>query len=85
MPQPYVTDVSPSRAIEGGRVTLFGEFGQADSAADVRIEGRPARTVFASPTRLSVIVPSGVGSCDQDHGWATERSGELARLSLLER
>ena len=60
MPQPYVTDVSPSRAIEGGRVTLFGAFGQADSAADVRIEGRPARTVFASPTRLSVIVPSGV-------------------------
>jgi hypothetical protein len=60
MPQPFVTDVSPSRAIEGGRVTLIGEFGQADSVADVRIDGRPARTVFASPKRLSFIVPSGI-------------------------
>jgi hypothetical protein len=49
MPQPFVTDVSPSRAIEGGRVTLVGEFGQADSVVDLRIAGRPARSVFASP------------------------------------
>jgi len=64
MPQPFVTDVSPSRAIEGGRVTLVGEFGQADSVVDLRIAGRPARTVFASPKRLSFIVPSGMAESD---------------------
>src|SRR5262245_33721610 len=60
MPKPFVTDVSPPRAIEGGRVTLLGEFGPGDSGADVRIEGRPARTVFASSKRVSFIVPSGI-------------------------
>ena len=60
MSQPFVTDVSPPRAIEGGRVTLLGEFGQADSPAEVRVEGRPARTVFTSPKRLSFIVPAGI-------------------------
>jgi outer membrane protein assembly factor BamB len=60
MAQPFVTGVSPSRAIEGGRVTLVGEFGHVDSLADVRVEGRPARTVFTSSKRLSFIVPSGI-------------------------
>jgi hypothetical protein len=60
MTQPFVTGIRPSRAIEGGLVTLIGEFGNPDSPADVRVEGRPARTVFASPNRLSFIVPSGI-------------------------
>jgi hypothetical protein len=68
MPQPFVTDVSPPRAIEGGRVTLIGEFGQADSPADVRIDGRPARTVFASPKRLSFIVPSPIAESGVANG-----------------
>jgi DNA-binding beta-propeller fold protein YncE len=59
MAEPFVSDVSPSRAIEGGRVTLAGEFGDAGLFPDVRIQGRPARTVFASPKRLTVIVPGG--------------------------
>jgi hypothetical protein len=60
MAQPFVTGVSPPRAIEGGRVTLVGEFGSDDRLADVRVEGHPARTVFASSKRLSLIVPSGL-------------------------
>jgi hypothetical protein len=60
MAEPLVTHVSPSRAIEGGRVTLFGEFGDAGVFPDVRIQGQPARTVFASPKRLTIIVPSGI-------------------------
>jgi len=49
-------------------VTLVGEFGQADSPADVRIDGRPARTVFASPKRLSFIVPSGIAESGVGNG-----------------
>src|SRR4029077_10416025 len=60
MPQPFVTEVSPSRAIEGGRISLLGNFEPADSRADVRVDGRAARTVFASSNRLSFIVPSGI-------------------------
>src|SRR5258706_9488792 len=60
MAQPVFTGVSPSGAIEGGRATLVGEFGSADAPSDVRVEGRPARTVFASSNRLSFIVPSGI-------------------------
>lgn len=60
MPQRLVTGIRPSRAIEGGRVTLAGEFGNSESPAEVRVEGHLARTVFASPHRLSFIVPSGI-------------------------
>jgi DNA-binding beta-propeller fold protein YncE len=60
MPHPLVTGIRPSRAIEGGRVTLVGAFENVDLLPDVRIEGHPARTVFASSNRLSFIVPSGI-------------------------
>jgi len=60
MPQPFVTGVSPPRSIEGGRVTLVGEFGNDDRPTDVRVDGHPARTVFASSKRLSLIVPPGI-------------------------
>jgi hypothetical protein len=60
MPHPFVTEVSPSRAIEGGRVTLTGEFGNVDSQAEVQVDGQPARLVFGSSRRLSFIVPAGI-------------------------
>ena len=41
-------------------MTLAGDFGEVHLLADVRIQGRPARTVFASPKQLTVIVPSGL-------------------------
>ena len=57
-----VTTVQPGRAIEGGRITVHGAGFEIDrpQLPDVRIGHLPARVVYASPTRLSVIVPSGL-------------------------
>jgi outer membrane protein assembly factor BamB len=41
-------------------VTLVGEFGDTDRRAPITVDGRAARTVFASSSRLSFIVPSGL-------------------------
>ncbi len=60
MSQPLVTGVRPPRAIEGGRVSIVGEFGHFEQPPDVRIDGRPARIVFSSSTRVSFIVPPGM-------------------------
>jgi len=57
-----VTTVQPGRAIEGGRITVHGAGFEIDrpQLPDVRIGHLPARVVYASPTRLAVIVPSGL-------------------------
>jgi len=60
MSQPFVTGVRPSRAIEGGRVTLAGDFRTVDTPANLRIDGHPARIVFSAPDRLTFLVPSGI-------------------------
>ena len=61
MPAPLVTSVDPPRAIEGGRVTFVGTgFHVNSSYLDVRVHDRPARVVFASSSRVSIIVPSGI-------------------------
>ena len=57
-----VTTVHPNRAIEGGRITIHGSGFEVDGPhlPDVRIGNLPARVVYASPTRLAVIVPAGI-------------------------
>jgi sugar lactone lactonase YvrE len=61
MPHPRITSVQPPRAIEGGRVSLVGDDLIDDSGVpDIRVLDRPARVVFASSTRVSVTVPSGL-------------------------
>jgi DNA-binding beta-propeller fold protein YncE len=80
MAEPFVTGVSPSRAIEGGRVTLSGEFGDSGLFPEVRIQGRPARAVFASPKRLTVIIPSGTF----DGGFSSVSLGEATSEQGLE-
>ena len=57
-----VTSVTPFRAVEGGRVTIHGEGFSVDEARlpEVRIGDVPARVVYASPSRLSVVVPAGI-------------------------
>src|ERR1051325_11975931 len=57
-----VTGISPLQAIEGGRISIEGDGFVVDGPAlpEVRIGAAPARVVYASPTRLSVIVPSGL-------------------------
>jgi hypothetical protein len=80
MAEPFLTGVSPSRAIEGGRVTLVGEFGDSGVFPEVRIHGRPARAVFASPKRLTVIIPSGIS----DGGFSSISLGEATSEQGLE-
>jgi sugar lactone lactonase YvrE len=54
--------VHPTRAIEGGRVTIAGEGFRLDGPQlpEVRIGGRRARVVYASPAALGVLVPGGL-------------------------
>jgi len=54
--------VYPRRAIEGARITVDGAGFPLDRAAlpEVRIADRRARVVYASPSRLTAIVPPGI-------------------------
>ena len=55
----HITAVHPPRAIEGGRVTLLGDGFAIDGPRlpEVHVQDQPARVVFASSKRLSIIVP----------------------------
>jgi len=62
MPATGTSAVHPLRAIEGGRVDIEGTsfpVGQ-DFLPEVRVGGQRSRVVFASATRLGVVVPSGL-------------------------
>lgn len=58
----HITFVDPPRAIEGGRISIQGEdFATAGAELpDVQIGEIRARVVFASPSALAAIVPSGL-------------------------
>ena len=62
MSHPRVLGVQPFHAIEGARIDVLGEGFTIEPGGlpDVRIGDTPARVVFASPTRLSVVIPSGL-------------------------
>jgi sugar lactone lactonase YvrE len=62
MPATATSVVHPIRAIEGGRIDIEGTgFAvEQDVLPEVRISGQRARVVFASATRLGVIVPPGL-------------------------
>ena len=68
---PHIRSIHPLRASEGGRVTLHGE-GLDAGTATVSIAGQPAHVVFASSTRLTVLVPP-----DLDAGAAPVRLDEV--------
>jgi sugar lactone lactonase YvrE len=63
MPFCHIAAIQPSRAIEGGRVTILGSGFDVNGAElpDVRFGGERARVVFASPSRLIALVPPGLG------------------------
>ena len=57
-----VTAIHPRKAVEGGRIAIHGADFPVDARLPhVRIADRVARVVFASSTRLEVIVPTGIG------------------------
>jgi len=62
MSAPHVSAITPLQAIEGGRVSIEGSDFPIDGPAlpEVRIGDAPARIVFASRTRLGVVVPAGL-------------------------
>lgn len=57
---PTITSVAPLRAVEGGRITIHGTDFPADTLASVALGEVPARVVFASSTRLVLVVPGEV-------------------------
>jgi sugar lactone lactonase YvrE len=62
MSQSRVTGIQPYRAIEGGRISIAGSalLTGDDQAPEVLIGELAARVVYASPSRLDVLVPSGI-------------------------
>jgi sugar lactone lactonase YvrE len=81
-----VTAVQPARAIEGGRVTLVGSgFWENQSAPpEVHVQDRPARVVFASPDRISFIVPFGLAESGRIPVRLGNRQIENAVIDLAE-
>jgi sugar lactone lactonase YvrE len=61
MPAPRLTGVEPRHAIEGGRVSILGSDFPVDEPQlpEVRIGDLRARVVYASPSRISALVPTG--------------------------
>jgi sugar lactone lactonase YvrE len=62
MRAPVVTRITPLQAIEGGRIAIDGEGFAVDGPElpEVRIGNAVMRVVYASPSRLSAIVPAGL-------------------------
>jgi sugar lactone lactonase YvrE len=62
MSSAHIRAITPLQAIEGGRITLHGGPFDIDgpSLPEVRVADAPARVVYASPSRLTAIVPPGV-------------------------
>ena len=79
-PRPHIRSIHPLRASAAGRITLHGDGFEVESSA-VTIAGQPAHVVFASSTRLTVLVPP-----DLDGGAAAVRledvPGETTYLSI---
>ena len=84
MPGSRVTAVQPFRAIEGGRVTIHGADFPVDQPhlPEVRIGERRARVVYASPSRLAVIVPTGVAADGRVPVRIEGVSGETAYIEV---
>ena len=55
---PTITRVIPSRVVEGGRVALAGSDLLTDDVPSVVVGDEPARTLFASSSKIVVDLPS---------------------------
>jgi streptogramin lyase len=79
-----VTAVHPGRAIEGGRVTIFGSDFPVDQPLlpDVRVGDLRARVVYASPTRIAALVPSGITESGRVPVSVAGVPGEVAFLEV---
>ena len=84
MPFPRVTTVHPSRAIDGGRIAIYGtDFPvDKDQLPAVHVGDKRARVVFASPSRLDVIVPAGLTSSGLVQVHVEAASGDAATVEI---
>ena len=55
---PTISAIHPLRAVEGGRITLFGTDFPVDNLKTVLVGDTPARVSFASPGRVAVVIPA---------------------------
>lgn len=81
---PRVAAIHPLSAIEGGRITLEGSDFPIDQPRlpEVRIGDLPARVVYASPTRIAAIVPSGIARSGRTPVRIGQVPGETAFFEL---
>jgi sugar lactone lactonase YvrE len=54
---PTIASVTPLRAVEGGRVSVHGS-GFPEHLPSITIGDRPARALFASPSKIVIAIPS---------------------------
>jgi sugar lactone lactonase YvrE len=57
---PTISSVRPLRAVEGGRITIYGSAFPSDRLQTIPFGETPARVAFASARRLVVTVPDDV-------------------------
>jgi sugar lactone lactonase YvrE len=57
---PTISSVRPLRAVEGGRVTLYGSAFPSGTLHTIPLGDTPARVAFASSTRLVLTVPEDI-------------------------
>src|SRR5678815_1018691 len=74
MSRAQVTAVQPRQAVEGGRVSIHGDFGRQPAQVNVLIGDSAARTVYASPHRIDVVVPA----CPASGAYPVHTSGHAA-------
>jgi sugar lactone lactonase YvrE len=62
MDRSRVTVIRPGKAIEGGRIAIHGADFPLDlpRLPEIRVAGRLARAVYASTSRIDVLVPTGL-------------------------
>ena len=72
MARPTIASVTPTRAVAGGRITLWGSGFPVDTIPAVTVGGQRALVSFASSSRIVVAVPA-----DVDAGPAAIRIEDL--------
>src|SRR6059036_2754985 len=79
-----VAAIRPHWAIEGGRITIDGTQFPLDRPRlpEVRIGDLPARVVYASPTSLAVLVPTGITEGGQTPVRIEGVAGETALIEV---
>lgn len=78
MVEPSITAITPLRAVEGGRITMRGSGFPVDDFSAITLGGEAARVVFASSTRLVLLVPG-----DLEGGPTPIRLGADARQTAF--